>query len=399
MKRLFSVIALSAILLFSSCSEAERFENNSDTQQSSSKMVGNSLSMEADGSYQWEANEKLVKLLESFGTTINRFNQLLPNYPEYYGGAYISEKGNLVIYIHGDQEKGMRAVIATIGSGNIEFKKAEYSYSNLTAIMDDLNELALRRKDPAILESLTSFSLLDKSNEVEVQLIGLNDQKMEMLNKAVSNRPGITFKESTGRVKAEITMNPGCEVSRNASMAGSGSIGFRAKRNSDGKLGFVTAGHAILVGETAYYSGGTAVGTCVNSQQSGTVDAAFVTINTPASDDASNTLCGTSNLLSVSTTLPGVGTTVNKIGQSTGATSGTIISTNVSVIGSTGSTITNMTSANYTSAGGDSGGPVYTYISSSGTRPTAGIHMGASGSTRYFTKASNILSTFGLSRH
>lgn len=103
--------------------------------------------------------------------------------------------------------------------------------------------------------------------------------------------------------------------------------------------------------------------------------------------------------MSTTTTLPGAGTTVNKIGQSTGATSGTIISTNVSVIGGTGSTITNMTSANYTSAGGDSGGPVYTYISSTGTRPTAGIHMGASGSTRYFTKASNILSTFGISRN
>ncbi|RRA95550.1 S1 family peptidase [Paenimyroides viscosum] len=355
--------------------------------------------IEADASHQWEANENLTKLIESFGTTTNRFQEEVPKYPEYYGGAFITDKGNLTILLHGNQEKGKQNVTSVIGNGNIEFKEAKYSYGYLTSLMDEFNEFALDKKDPHLLEILSSFSLMDETNEIEVQVVGLNDQKITTLKKSIFNKSAVRFTESSGKVKAEVTINPGCEVSRNSSMAGSGSVGFKAKRNSDGKIGFVTAGHAILVGETAYYGSGTAVGTCVNSQQSGTVDAAFVILSNPTSDNVSNTLCGTSNLLSVSTTLPGVGTTVNKIGQSTGATSGKIISTNVSVIGGTGSTITNMTSAGYTSAGGDSGGPVYTYISSTGTRPTAGIHMGASGSTRYYTKATNILSTFAISRN
>lgn len=393
------MLAFVTIMSFNACSDADLHQELNTNEELAAKSLNEKPGIEADASHQWEANEKLTKLIESFGTTKNRFQEEVAKYPEYYGGAYITEQGRLTVLLHGDQEKGRQAVHAVIGSDNVEFKAAEYSYGYLTTVMDDLNEFALSKKDPASLEFLTEFALMDASNEVEVQVIGLNDQKIAALRKSVFNKPGIKFKESTGRVKTEVTIYPGCAISRNASMAGAGSVGFRAKRNSDGKIGFVTAGHAILVGQTAYYGSGTAVGSCVNSQQSGTVDAAFVILSNPTSDDVSNTLCGTSNLLSTMTTLPGAGTTVNKIGHSTNHTSGTVISTNVSVIGGTGSTITNMTSANYTSAGGDSGGPVYTYISSTGTRPTAGIHMGASGSTRYFTKASNILSTFGISRN
>ncbi|MDR6513746.1 S1 family peptidase [Chryseobacterium camelliae] len=396
-KILVIMLVFMTLLSINACSDTDMHQEQTATEQLKAKSLKSHQKVEGDASHQWEANERLTKLIASFGTINNRFSEKVPKYPDYYGGAYVTDKGALVILIKDDQQNAVNAIQSVIGSGNLEFKVAKYSYSYLTTVMDDLNELALKN-DPEIIRSLTSFSLMDAANEIEVEVLGLNDQKREKMQRLLSNKAGINFVPSIGRFTAEITANPGCEVSRNASMAGSGSIGFSAKRNSDGKLGFVTAGHAILVGEKAYY-GGTAIGTCVNSQQSGTVDAAFVTLDNTSADNVSNTLCGTSNMLSVSTTLPGAGTTVNKIGQSTGSTSGTIISTNVSVISSTGSTITNMTSANYTSAGGDSGGPVYTYISSSGTRPTAGIHMGASGSTRYFTKASNILSTFGISRN
>jgi len=92
--------------------------------------------MEADASHQWDANEKLTKLLESFGNSTNRFNEKVPNYPAYYGGAYITEKGSLMIYVMGDLEKGKQAVKTVIGNTNVEFKAAEHSYSYLTTVMD-----------------------------------------------------------------------------------------------------------------------------------------------------------------------------------------------------------------------------------------------------------------------
>lgn len=62
---------------------------------------------------------------------------------------------------------------------------------------------------------------------------------------------------------------------------------------------------------------------------------------------------------------------------------------------------TDMTSANYTSNEGDSGGIIYTYLSSKNVRYTVGIHHGSvpGGNTAVFTKASNALSILGLERY
>lgn len=83
---------------------------------------------------------------------------------------------------------------------------------------------------------------------------------------------------------------------------------------------------------------------------------------------------------------------------STGHTSGKVISTNASVtIG--GVTFTNLTSADYSSAPGDSGCIVYSYISSTNTRLTLGIHKASDGTTRYYVKANQINSALGTSRY
>ena len=46
-------------------------------------------SVEADADFQWEANDKLSKLLKHYGE----------NLPDYFGGGFIDEKGNLVTVV------------------------------------------------------------------------------------------------------------------------------------------------------------------------------------------------------------------------------------------------------------------------------------------------------------
>lgn len=401
MKIFFSVLAIFAILSSSSCSDVESFDkNNNDTEQLSSKMAYNQSLVEADASHQWEANEKLTKLLGSFGTSANRFNEQVPQYPAYYGGAYIAENGKLIIYVHGDLEKSRRAISAIIGESNVDFQQARFSYKYLTDLMDELNEFVIRKKDPSAMRNFEAFALMDKENKIVVDLKDFSEQQIAAFHKAVSESDAISFRKAEGEMVLEADLNPGCKAALNTSGTSYGSFGFKAKRNSDGKLGMVTAGHVINSGETLYY-GATAIGVCSVRQISGSIDASFVPITSPATYVPSNTLCGTaSDLLSTTTSLPGVGTVVNKRGATTGYSSGTIVSTNATWTSPTsGNTLTNITTANYTSDSGDSGGIVYTYISSSGTRPTVGIHTGAIGSTRYFTKASLVLSSLGLSRN
>ena len=60
-----------------------------------------------------------------------------------------------------------------------------------------------------------------------------------------------------------------------------------------------------------------------------------------------------------------------------------------------------MTTAKYTSSGGDSGGIIYTYISSSNIRYTVGIHKGTTtiSGVKAFTKADLALNALGLERY
>ncbi|HAP94613.1 MULTISPECIES: hypothetical protein [Epilithonimonas] len=396
-KHFFITLACCLFLLFTSCSDSSISTQFDERGSEKITKFTSDINEEADAAIQEEANLKIGKLMQAFGakTVLGKTNI---SYPDYYGGSFISDKGILTIYISGKFSTGKKEILKIIDEDKVKFKPAKFSYRYLTELMDELNLWAITKENPSLLNFISTFGVMDEFNTIEVNVLGLDEYKKTLLEKSIFGKEGIKFTNASGRVKLETMIYPGCAVDRTSSMVTAGSVGFKAKRNSDGKIGFVTAGHAISVGETAYY-GGAAVGTCANSKQSGTVDAAFVVLNNISTDEVSNTLCSTVDNLSLSTTLPGVGTVVNKRGRQTGATSGKILSTNISIISATGETIDNMSTADYNSDEGDSGGTVYTYISSTGARPTAGIHMGAIGTTRYFTKATNILSTFGLSRN
>lgn len=309
-------------------------------------------------------------------------------YPEYYGGSYITDDDVLVIYTK-DLDK-----ITNVGINNdsIRYEKCEYSYNELLDIMEVLNEYKQQRPDDIISQNFNVFGLYDSLNRVVVRLDDLSEESILEFKKNVCDNEAIVFEQGNGPAELEVSVNPGSSISTSGYV---GSVGYRVKKN--GVSGFVTAGHLASYGDTIYY-GGTAFASCTASQQSGSVDGAFCSI-TNSNYSVTNTLNGTSNTLSTVISEPGVGTVINKIGQSTNHTSGKITSTSVTVTFTSGNTITNLTEADYTSAPGDSGCVVYSYVSSSNTRYTLGIHTGANGSKRYYTKANQINAALGTSRY
>lgn len=100
-----------------------------------------------------------------------------------------------------------------------------------------------------------------------------------------------------------------------------------------------------------------------------------------------------------------MGTIINKRGWKSGRTTGTVLSTNytnanMGVIN--GPIVTNMSLASFYSDDGDSGGIVYTYISSTNTRFTVGVLRGRLGNDHnktIYTKADIVLSKYGLERY
>lgn len=383
--------ALSATLFTYSCTEK--------SQDISKVTTGTDTHTERDANPQWQAIQSYNRINEAFGASADKDNSAaIASYPDYYGGAFINDQHKLVVYVTGDPAASAQKITSIAGSNDVIIKPGKYSYKALTAIMEDLNKIKLSNARRPSTANFSTWALMDAENRIVVELEDFSDQKIEEFKRTVMNSPAIEFRKSAGRITLEASLDPGCKAATNVSGTEYGSFAFRARRTSDSKKGMVTAGHVVSVGGTIYYSG-SSIGTCSASVQSGSVDAAFIPVNDTVAYTPSNTLCGTATVLSTSTSLPGTGTLVNMRGATTGTSSGNIISTNASTTTSAGISYTNLTSANYTSAGGDSGGIIYTYVSATNTRFTVGLHLGANTTTRFFTKAGLALTALSVTRY
>jgi len=200
-------IALLVLGLASCRSDADKSQDPEQNEKMKAEAAfpdeQNASGGEAYASHQWESNEKLAKLLASFGSEPMPENYERPTYPEYYGGGYITEQGGLVIYVYGDLEKGKKAVVSLIGDDNIEFREAKYSYPYLISLMDAFYAFMMKGEDPDVTEILSGFSLMDRTNDVEVQVIGLDERKLEILKRSVFNKPGVRFERSDGPVRLD----------------------------------------------------------------------------------------------------------------------------------------------------------------------------------------------------
>lgn len=309
-------------------------------------------------------------------------------YPDYYGGSYINNEGKLVVYI----KEGFAVPELLSTDDDIVYENCDYSYNELQCVMDELNEYKFDNQGNMIADNYNEFGLYDENNRVIVKLDELSDEAINNFKENVCDSDAIVFEQGNGPAQLEVNVNAGSSISTDSATA---SVGYRVKRN--GTVGFVTAGHFTSAGNTVYCNG-TSFAKCDVSQQSGNVDGAFCSISN-SNYSLTNTLAGTSNTLSTKISEPGVGTVINKIGQTTGHTSGKVTSTDVTITFSSGKTISNLTAADYSSAPGDSGCVVYSYVSSSNTRLTLGIHTGSNGTTRYYTKANQINAALGTSRY
>jgi len=326
----------------------------------------------------------------------------LPIYPEYWGGIYIDEDGNLNLLIKENSipEVGLPAfLVDCLESGRIIEWHVNYSYNELNNVINTLNQFKANRPDDEISKNFNLFYLSDKENIVIVELDDYNEENVQLFKTNVADTEMIKFVEKENDSVLDVNVNPGRPVYPNASTLPS-SMGYRARRN--GLNGFVSTAHGIPANATVRRSaGGPIIGTVTQRQwlNNGSLDAVFVQTN--ANHTPTNTFVENGNNVTVATSLyvPIVGTIVNQIGSSTGNTSGSVNSTNLSATFLNGVTINNLARANYRRAGGDSGGLVYTFIRPTNVRHTTGIHVGGTPTNGYYTRAALINNAFGLTRY
>jgi hypothetical protein len=87
----------------------------------------------------YEAHEKLI---HSFGP-VGMLKA--SDYPEYYGGNYINDEGNLVVYVTGNIADYKQDFLQRSGTYEIILEPCKYSFKTLTQIMDVLNTYKLEK--------------------------------------------------------------------------------------------------------------------------------------------------------------------------------------------------------------------------------------------------------------
>lgn len=146
---------------------------------------------------QSRSSEIYSKLNESFGKIEER---KISDYPDYYGGSFTNSDGKLVIYVKGNVEDYKKALIDRAGTDDIIFKPCQFSFSNLTEIMDTINAYKLNHADSPVCANFNSYSILDAKNRIVVDLDQCNDEQIAAFKKQVIDSPAIEFRKATGKI-------------------------------------------------------------------------------------------------------------------------------------------------------------------------------------------------------
>ena len=310
-----------------------------------------------------------------------------PVYPDFIGGIYYNDDGNMVVQMVTDAQPDDTELLAAvedfIEERDIIVENVEFSHSEIKATMDTLETLYFADDRPDAFDNVESIAEDTLNNRVEIRMLVYNEEEIARFKETALNSPMIGFVQSSGPNVDYITPIHYFEGGTNNYMGGS--VGYRAKLN--GVEGFVTHGHGITNGQKVVINGHT-YGTVVKQQCSGTVDAAFV--QTTSRGKPMNDHTGGKVTTTVRSTFKR-GDAICKAGRASSYTVGEV--TNPSVIRSG---ISGLVETDCWAQPGDSGGLV---IGENNT--TAGIVKGgpSGGGNMYFCRTDAINAKWGLVRY
>lgn len=321
--------------------------------------------------------QNLIKLSGYLNLPVTRSGNEV--YPQWYGGEYVDENGNIVVLattISGQERTAMEKNIS-----DLLFKQCANSYSELQDVMFQIRNKA-ENKDDFIYENVAFYGIDIKSNSVQVGLFHNTEENTLAFRERIVNSPLLTFVECVEIIdNSNYDLICGGTISNKFANA---SIGYRAK-DENGKIGIVTAGHFVVEGQAIYspLNLNTPIGSCTESLcDEGSVDAAFCQVlasNFIPSNKIDFMESPEKDTLSADVaTYFGVGTYLNMIGSvPKKIVSGTIDNTSYDLpsdISGKKILLTNTLLMNYAGKEGDSGGGLYQLTKSTNKRATAAIH-------------------------
>lgn len=300
------------------------------------------------------------------------------------------------------------------GSGDVEYRRARYSFAELNGSKAQLDDIVER--GGRVPKGVYSWYVDVQSNTVVVGIgKGGEQAAIDFVAASQADASHVRFVVEEEQARPLAALKGGLGYLRNP---GDGylyacSIGFNALKGSTPV--YVSAGHCGDAGERVYLEGaagtgpqwtlgvqiGTFSGSSFPAPGGSGPDYSYVTISGSNSQTASVHGWTSSDVVVRGSTAGGVGTAICRSGRTSGWKCGTIDQVNVSVNYSTGETITHVNRTTACSEGGDSGGSFIT-----GPGQAQGVLSGGSGSCKgrlpnnrtrsYFQPVNPILSAYGL---
>lgn len=341
---------------------------------------------------QIESVSQYQKMLESFnaGEKTRSVHEQL--YDDNYGGSYIDDNGELVVLLVENSDYGISAIEQATGSDDVQTIKCQHSFNELITVIEIINENLdyLIENDVVITEMYEDVY----SNTVKITVLELDEAKEKMIRQIVDSPCMEIIGSDDFSSLEEIDIKGGFKITSNDNNRNS-TLGFCATKN--GNEGFVIAGHAGDKIDESFSYNSWIIGevlTTTFTKSSAYADAAFLekTSDADTTYDIGGYACRT---LAESVSDYPVGMVIYKYGISTGTTSGKILSNYCTTTIDMNDddvvdmTLTNQTKADYESADGDSGCPVYTIGSMYNGRMTCkllGIHSGSVSTGKVFSK-------------
>lgn len=352
---------------------------------------------------QSESNDVNDMIKKAFTISVTRSACDSVVYPDYFGGTHINEDGSITIFYKKDSVDCIKKMQAICSSYQIKYKSCLFSVTELTKKMHFIAN-SLKSAPLGIKGNVVGMGINFQDNCIDIYVKNPLSKNIALFNKHFGLSAIKIYQSDNIQEASATSICPGYKLGLNSGSVSYGTFGFPAReKTGEKRIGMITAGHVFeSINEFCSYEDYTC-GMCVSKASEGTADAAFVYFLYPSYYIPSNYINGTTtSLLSTSTSEPGEGTTLNQWGATTGHKSGKLKYTSFIVVNDDGTTkYSDMAAINTSCETGDSGGLVYSYVSSKKTRYTVGIIHGYTTTSKLtiYSKAKNILNELNLERY
>ena len=142
--------------------------------------------VEDTGKSQEDALNKFVEISEKWMTPDGTIQ-----YPDYYGGAYINDNHELVLYVAEGTE-----MVSPFSDGNgVIVETVSYSYNELVDMVSDLAKRVWGNPDAGLPFTVASIYVYDTGNRVVVELEEYTEENVQIFKNLICDSPMLVFQQ------------------------------------------------------------------------------------------------------------------------------------------------------------------------------------------------------------